>query len=165
MSSPAVVRMTADDGAAVLRIYDEGIANGLATFTSNAPNWEDWDREHLDECRWVARDGDEVLGWAALSPYSDCCSYGGVAELSVYVAAAARGRGVGKVLLQRLVTSSEDAGYWTLQAGVIVGNEASIRLHHACGFRTVGTRERIGQAAGVWHDVVLLERRSEVVGT
>ena len=156
--------MAADDAGEVLRIYGEGIATGKATFETEVPSWEDWDREHIDECRLVARDGDEVLGWAALTPVSDRCVYGGVAELGVYVAAAARGRGVGTALLRALVDASEQAGYWTLQAGVFADNTASVRLHEACGFRTVGTRERLGKLGGEWRDVLLLERRSDTVG-
>lgn len=156
--------MAASDGDDVLRIYGEGIATGNATFETGVPSWEDWDHEHIDECRLVARDGDELLGWAALTPVSDRCVYGGVAELGVYVAEAARGRGVGTALLQGLVTASEEAGYWTLQAGVFSDNTASVRIHRACGFRTVGTRERLGKLDGTWRDVLLLERRSDSVG-
>ena len=113
----------------------------------------------------MARDGDEVLGWAALTPVSDRCVYGGVAELGVHVAAAARGKGIGKALLTALTDESEKSGYWTLQAGIFADNTASIALHHACGFRTVGTWEKLGHLRGVvWHDVLLLERRSDKVG-
>jgi len=157
--------MTAADAEGVLRIYGEGLATGMATFETKVPSWKEWDREHLEECRLVARDGDDALGWAALTPASDRCVYGGVAELGVYVASAARGRGVGKALLTRLTEASEEAGYWTLQAGIFAQNVASIGLHHACGFRTVGTRRRLGRLNGTWHDVLLLERRSTKVGT
>lgn len=149
---------------AVRSIYEEGIASGLATFETEAPDWETWDREHTSEPRRVAIEGDRVVGWAALSPVSDRCVYGGVAEVSIYVAGKARGRGVGRTLLADLVRESERKGYWTLQAGVFVRNEASIRLHKACGFREVGVRERLGARGDVWHDVMLLERRSRVVG-
>ncbi len=160
MSTVVIDRMRAADAEPVLRIYGEGLATGTATFETTVPSWEEWDREHVETCRLVARDGDDVLGWAALTPVSDRCVYGGVAELGVYVAAAARGGGVGKALLNALVQGSENAGYWTLQAGIFAENTVSIALHHACGFRTVGTRERLGQLEGVWHDVLLLERRS-----
>ncbi len=160
----AIDAMSAGDAEAILRIYGEGLAAGTATFETSAPDWEEWDEEHVTECRLVARDGDEVLGWAALTPVSDRCVYGGVAELGVYVAASARGKGIGKALLTALADESEKAGYWTLQAGIFADNTASIALHHACGFRTVGRRERLGQLRGVWHDVLLLERRSDKVG-
>ena len=160
----AIDAMSAGDTEAILRIYGEGLAAGTATFETSAPDWEEWDEEHVTECRLVARDGDEVLGWAALTPVSDRCVYGGVAELGVYVAASARGKGIGKALLTALADASEKAGYWTLQAGIFADNTASIALHHACGFRTVGRRERLGQLRGVWHDVLLLERRSNKVG-
>ena len=152
------------DADAVLRIYAEGIDTGIATFETRVPGWQEWLDEHLEDCRLVARDGGEVLGWAALSPVSDRCVYGGVAEFGVYVAATARGRGVGKVLLAALVESSEKAGYWTLQGGIIAENTASIALAESCGFRRVGRRERLGQLGDEWRDVVLVERRSSVVG-
>ena len=124
------------------------------------PSWEAWDAAHLPANRLVAADGDRVVGWAALTGYSDRCCYEGVADLSVYVAADARGVGVGRALLERLVADSERAGIWTLQAGVFPENEASLALHRGCGFRVVGTRERLGSLGGVWRDVVLLERRA-----
>jgi len=156
--------MKPSDWPAVRAIYDEGISTKLATFETASPEWEAWDLDHLPECRLVARDGEAVLGWAALSRVSDRCVYGGVAEISVYVAARARGRGVGKRLLSRLVGESEEAGYWTLQAGLFSDNAASIALHLACGFRTVGVRERLGRLDGVWRDVLLMERRSTSTG-
>ena len=160
----SVEEMRADDWGRVRAIYLEGIATGDATFETDAPDYEAWDAAHLKACRVVARAGDEVLGWAALSPVSSRCVYGGVAEVSVYVAASARGRGVGRALLASLVAESERNSLWTLQAGVLAENEASIRLHERCGFRVVGKRERLGKLKGAWRDVVLLERRSAVVG-
>lgn len=149
----------------VREVYAEGIATGEATFETTVPSWEEWDASHLDRCRLVAIVGDaDVAGWAALSPVSDRCVYGGVAEVSVYVAAAHRGRGIGGLLLARLVEASEDAGVWTLQAGVFPENEASVKLHERAGFRTVGRRERLGKLHGRWRDVLLLERRSTRVG-
>jgi phosphinothricin acetyltransferase len=156
--------MRPEDWEAVRAIYLEGIASGDATFETEAPTWEAWNESHLEQPRLVARRESEVAGWAALSPVSDRCVYGGVAEVSVYVAAAARGRGVGRALLSALVEGSEQAGLWTLQAGVFPENEASVRLHLACGFREVGRRERLGAIGGRWRDVLLLERRSRVVG-
>ncbi len=158
--------MTPGDWDAVRRIYAEGIATGNATMETAPPPWESWDAKHRPDCRLVGRgagDGD-VLGWAALSPVSDRCAYGGVAEISVYVAAAARGRGVGRALLAALVETSEKAGVWTLQAGIFPENTASLAIHQACGFRVVGVREKLGKLAGVWRDVALLERRSTSVG-
>ncbi len=145
-------------------IYLEGIATGNATFEQSAPEWAQWDAGHLRVCRLVARSAEAVLGWAALSPVSSRCVYGGVAEVSVYVAERARGQGIGYRLLSRLVSDSEAAGIWTLQAGIFPENAASIRLHAAAGFRVVGTRERLGCMNGRWRDVVLMERRSDVVG-
>lgn len=135
---------------------------GEATFEAEVPGWEHWDSSHLIEHRLVAlRDG-EVAGWAALSPISDRCVYGGVAEVSVYVTAGARGQGVGRALLEALVASSEAGGIWTLQAGIFPENEASVRLHERAGFRVVGRRERLGRLRGAWRDILLLERRSPV---
>jgi L-amino acid N-acyltransferase YncA len=161
---PIIETMSAGDWPAVQTIYEEGIATGEATFETNVPGWEEWDQNHLPDCRLVARRQGRVVGWAALTPVSRRRVYAGVAEVSLYVAASARGQGVGKALLEALVRASEEAGVWTLQAGIFPENTASIGLHSACGFRTVGIRERLGQLRGVWRDVVLMERRSEVVG-
>jgi phosphinothricin acetyltransferase len=152
--------MAEADWPEVLRIYLEGIEGGDATFETVAPGYPAWDTSHLPSPRLVARDGSPVIGWAALSPVSRRAVYRGVAEVSVYVAVEARGRGVGRSLLDRLVADSVAAGIWTLQAGIFPENTASIELHRICGFRVVGTRERIGQHRGRWRDVVLMERRS-----
>jgi L-amino acid N-acyltransferase YncA len=147
----------------VRAIYEEGIATGNATFETSAPEWEVWNAGHLKDCRFVAGCENEILGWAALSPVSGRCVYAGVGEVSVYVSAKARGLGVGRRLLSALVESSENAGLWTLQAGIFPENQASIAIHKLCGFRMVGRRERIGKMNGIWRDVLLLERRSQVV--
>ena len=164
MDTPTIEPMTAAHWPAVRAIYEEGIATGDATFETAAPAWADWDRGHLPGHRLVATRDGRVVGWAALSPVSDRCAYAGVAEASVYVAAAAAGRGVGRALLDRLVAGAEAAGIWTVQAGVFPENRASLALHRRCGFRTVGVRERLGRLDGRWRDVVLLERRSPLVG-
>lgn len=156
--------MTQGDWAAVAAIYADGIATGDATFETHVPDWPDWDAEHLPDCRLVAKEAGAVAGWAALSPVSDRCAYGGVAEVSVYVGAGARGRGIGRALLSEIIRSSETAGIWTLQAGIFPENEPSIALHRAAGFRVIGTRERLGEMNGTWRDVTLLERRSKTVG-
>lgn len=145
-------------------IYLEGIGTGQATFETDAPAWQDWDAAHLAHSRLVAVAGGRVQGWAALSAVSSRCVYGGVAEVSVYVAATGRGMGVGRALLDALVAASEQRGIWMLQAGVFPENTASVALHKRCGFREVGRRERIGRMNGVWRDTLLLERRSRVVG-
>jgi L-amino acid N-acyltransferase YncA len=164
--SPSLREMTPAHWDAVRRIYLEGIATGNATFETDAPSWEAWDKAHRADCRLVAPSGDggEIAGWAALSRVSDRCAYGGVAEVSVYVAASARGRGLGRRLLEELIARSEAAGIWTLQAGIFPENAASIVLHEKCGFRVIGVRKRLGRLAGVWRDVALLERRSERIG-
>ena len=158
--------MRPEDWPVVRAIYEAGIATGHATFETKAPAWEAWDRDHLARPRLVARSGPgaPILGWAAVVPVSGRCVYGGVADLSVYVAAEARGRGVGRALLAALVRESEAAGLWTLQAGVFPENTASLSLHRSLGFRDVGVREKIGKMSGRWRDVVLLERRSRTVG-
>jgi phosphinothricin acetyltransferase len=158
--------MLPDDADAVLAIYAEGIATGQATFQTEVPTWDEWDAGHLEAPRLVARTEDgRVLGWCALSPISRRPVYAGVAEESVYVAASARGQGVGRALLEAMVKASEDAGIWTMQTGIFPENQASIALHEACGFRAVGTRERVGRHLGRWRDVVFMERRSRVAGT
>jgi L-amino acid N-acyltransferase YncA len=157
--------MTPGDWPAVRSIYLEGIATGNATFETAAPTWAAWDAAHAPDPRLVARDpGGAVLGWAAVTPVSGRCVYAGVGDLSVYVGSASRGRGVGKALLLALIEASERTGFWTLQAGIFPENLTSLALHRACGFRDVGRRERIGKMAGVWRDVLLLERRSGISG-
>ena len=147
----------------VARIYAEGIATGDATFETDVPSWEDWNETHLAGHRFVAVAGGQVVGWVAVSPVSDRCVYGGVVENSVYVAAEARGRGVGRALLERLVTSTEEAGIWTIQTGIFPENTTSLRVHERVGYTVVGRRKRLGKLNGVWRDVLLLERRSEAV--
>jgi len=157
-------RMQPRDWELVRAIYIEGIATRLATFETEAPDWERWDAGHLPQCRLVVRNGDGILGWAALSPVSKREVYAGVAEVSVYVAASARGRGVGGALMRALIEVSERQGVWTLQSSIFTENHASVALHLNHGFREVGRRERIARRLGVWRDTVLLERRSGVVG-
>lgn len=152
------------DWPAIHRIYEEGIATGMATLATRAPDWFAWDSEYLTTCRLAAEMDGEVAGWAALAPLGSLCDYSGAAELSVYVAEQARGRRLGRQLLEALISASEDAGFWTLEAQVLEDNEVSIHLHESVGFRRVGVRERIGRVDGEWRNVVLLERRSSTVG-
>jgi len=162
---PASIRaMTAGDWPAVRAIYAAGIATGNATFETDAPSWEQWDRSHLDDHRLVAVDPVAVLGWAALSPVSDRCVYGGVAENSIYIHPDRHGQGIGRLLLDGLITRAESAGIWTIQTGIFPENTACLALHAHCGFRVVGRRERIGQLDGTWRDSLLLERRSHLAG-
>ena len=159
-----ISQMTPTDWPAVRAIYETGIATGHATFQTAAPEWEAWDAGHLRSCRIVAHDdSNKVSGWAALSAVSSRPVYAGVCEVSVYVAPEARGRGVGRELLEALITAAEADGRWTLQAGIFPENAASLALHERCGFRIVGRRERLGRLHGVWRDVLLLERRSAAV--
>lgn len=157
--------MTQLDWQQVSHIYFEGIKTGKATFQSEVPTWEDWNNAHITPCRLVVRSDDDILGWAALSPTSSRCVYAGVAEVSIYIAVKYRGQGLGKVLLEDLIKLSEENGFWTLQSGIIRENTSSIVLHEKCGFRELGIREKVGKMNnGKWHDVVLMERRSKVVG-
>ena len=164
MSRIAVRPLQPSDWEAVERIYLAGIATGNATFETAAPAWEKWDSSHLPNCRLVAVDGNEIVGWAALSPVSARKVYAGVAEVTVYVAESSRNCGVGKLLLEALIKESAAHGTWTLQAGIFPENVASVALHKSHGFREVGIRQRLGKLNGVWRDVVLLERRSLTVG-
>lgn len=152
------------DWPAVRAIYTQGIACGMATFEAAVPDWETWDAQHLVDCRFTARVEGKVVGWVALVPVSPRVVYAGVAEVSIYVDTSCHGRGIGTALLECLIEASEEAGIWTLQAGVFPDNTSSIRLHEELGFREVGRRERIGQLNGEWRDVLLLERRSRRVG-
>jgi L-amino acid N-acyltransferase YncA len=170
-----ITPICSEDWPAVRQIYGEGIATGNATFETELPSWEKWDAGHRSDCRLVAREplaSDaliplnkvRVLGWAALSPYSGRRVYAGVADVSIYVANQARGRGIGKALLRALVEESEARGIWTLQAGIFPENAASIALHKSCGFGEVGVRRKIGKLGDVWRDALLLERRSARAG-
>ncbi len=156
--------MLVEDWQTVKTIYESGIATGIATFQTEAPDWASWDNGHLSFCRFVAIIDGEIVGWVALSPVSSRCVYGGVAELSIYIAATHRGKGIAKKLLQQLIIKSEENGIWTLQAGIFKENIASLKLHESVGFRVIGYREKIGQLHGVWKDNFLLERRSLIVG-
>jgi len=156
--------MNVADWPLVAQVYKEGIETGIATFEQDIPGWEQWDQNHIKSCRLVARYDGQVLGWAALSPVSSRCVYGGVAEVSVYVANNARGKKIGEQLLRELIAKSKKQGYWTLQSGIFPENTASIGLHKKCGFRKIGFRERIGQLNGVWKDNILMEKRSEKTG-
>src|SRR5215831_11122468 len=158
--------MTSADATQVLAIYQAGLDGGEASFETRAPTWEAFDAKLLPAHRHVAADGTsgQVLGWVAASGVSDRCVYQGVVEHSVYVAAAARHRGLGAALLRALIGSTEAAGIWTIQSGIFPENTASLRLHERAGFRVVGIRERLGRQHGRWRDVVLLERRSARAG-
>ncbi|HRI80151.1 MAG TPA: N-acetyltransferase family protein [Cyclobacteriaceae bacterium] len=159
-----IVPLTESHYPAVAAIYQEGIDTGHATFETRASDWPTWDNGHLNHSRLCAVVENEIAGWVALTPVSERCVYGGVAEVSVYVGKKFRGMGIGKTLLDELITSSETNGIWTLQAGIFPENLASIKVHEQCGFRKVGYREKVGKMKDAWRDTVLLERRSKVVG-
>ena len=156
--------MTADDWKNVSEIYRQGIETGNATFQQEIPTYTDWENGHLKNCRIVAIKDNEVAGWAALTPVSGRCVYAGVAEVSVYVADKNRGHKIGHKLLEKLIIESENEKLWTLQAGIFPENIASLKIHEALGFRKIGHRERIGQMNGIWRDIILLERRSKLIG-
>lgn len=156
--------MHPEDWPAVSQIYKEGLTTGYATFEKEIPTYENWNKAHIKECRLIAYEEDTTMGWAALSPVSSRCVYGGVAEVSVYVSNNHRGKGIGKHLLLSLIDASEKAGYWTIQAGIFPENKASTKIHEKCGFRLIGSRERVGKLDGVWKDNLIFERRSTSVG-
>lgn len=155
-------QMRASDWEQVRSIYLEGIRSGHSTFETEAPSWKSWDEGHHQFARLVMRDGETILGWAALSPVSKRDVYRGVAEVTVYVSGNARGLGIGRVLLEALIDESEKNGIWTLQASIFPENVASVQLHLGCGFREVGRREQIAMMNGVWRDTLLFERRSKL---
>ncbi|MBF29560.1 MAG: N-acetyltransferase [Aequorivita sp.] len=159
-----LIEISEENYPEVARIYGEGLQTGTATFETTIPSWEKWDAGHLPFGRIIAIEDNNYLGWAALSPVSSRCVYGGVAEVSVYVAETARGKGAGAFLLKNLIEISEANNIWTLQSGIFRDNVASHKLHIKCGFREVGYKEKVGQLNGVWKDNLLLERRSKVVG-
>lgn len=153
--------MMPSDGTSVLEIFGEGILQGNATFDTQIPEWEAWDSNHFPNCRWVLLDEmQQVVGWAALKPVSSRACFRGVAEVSIYLSASAQGKGLGKMMLQKLILDSEANGFWTLQSGIFPENIASIKVHESLGFKTVGRREKIAQLNGIWRDIILLERRS-----
>jgi phosphinothricin acetyltransferase len=156
--------MKPEDWEAVRAIYQQGIATGNATFETEAPDWKSWDEKHRPDCRLVARVEGQVVGWAAMMPVSSRRAYAGVCEHSIYIADAARGKGIGKTLLTAFIAETERAGIWTLHTSIFPENVASITLHKSCGFREIGYRERVAQLNGVWRNTVMLERRSNVVG-
>jgi L-amino acid N-acyltransferase YncA len=158
-----IEEMKSTDWDKVSLIYREGINTGNATFENTIPSWDSWISNHLARCSLVAKSGNKILGWAALSPTSGRKVYSGVMEVSVYVGEEFQGKRIGLVLLKKLIELSEDNGIWTLQAGIFPENQTSINLHEKCGFRIVGTREKIGKMNGIWRDVVLMERRSKIV--
>lgn len=163
MKGVEIRNMSSCDWNEVRRIYQEGMDTRNATFQMEAPSWEEWDAGHRKDCRLVATAEHKILGWAALSPVSGRCVYGGVAEISVYIDTTAQGKGIGSLLLSKLIMDSEQHGIWTLQAGIFPENKASIKLHLNCGFREVGVREKLGKMEDTWRDVVLLERRSKKI--
>lgn len=153
------------DYKGISRIYAQGIATGMATFETEIPDWNQWDQKYLSTCRIVAECDAQVVGFAVLSQVSKRYVYRGVAEVSLYVADSFRRKGIGEMLLRKLIKESENEGFWTLQAGIFPENKTSINLHLKCGFRIVGSREKIGQLHGQWHDNTFMERRSHVIGT
>ena len=162
ISAPPSVELrelTPDDWAAVADIYWDGLRGGLASFETEVPSWEEWDAAHLPGHRVVAEQFGEVVGWAALSPASSRRCYAGVSENSVYVAREARGRGIGRALLEQLIAGARRAGIWTIQTSIFPENRASMALHERCGFKIVGIRDRIAKRDGIWRDTVLLENR------
>ena len=157
--------MQTEDADKVLEIFQQGINGGNATFDKVAPTWEAWDTKHFNLCRFVLEDEDnQVVGWCALQPVSNRDCFKGVAEVSIYLDGSVQGKGLGTILLKKLILDSEEHDFWTLQAGIFPENEVSIAIHQKQGFRTVGTREKIGELNGKWRDIVLLERRSKSLG-
>ena len=159
-----IEKLTEKHWPEVRAIYEGGLATGNANFSHEVPDWDEWDKTHVKNCRLVATENSEVLGWAALTAIADNCVFAGVAEVSVYIAENSRGKGIGKQLLSDLIERSEKHNFWTLESRIFVENFASIKIHEENGFRIVGSRERIGQLNGVWRDTLLLERRSVKVG-
>lgn len=159
-----IERMISSDWPSVAQIYQQGIETGCATFEKEVPDWDSWNESHIGSCRLVAKREGNIVGWAALSPVSSRCVYGGVAEVSVYVEVNCRGDKIGEKLLLKLISESEKEGFWTLQSGMFPDNVASIKIHEKAGFRKIGFRERIGQLDGVWKDNIVMEKRSKIIG-
>lgn len=158
------VPISKDNYNQVAEIYKEGLATKKATFETEVPNWQNWDKKFLPFCRIALVQKDEVLGWASLTTVSPRAVYRGVAEVTIYIKSSQQKKGFGKLLLEELITQSEQNGIWSLQASIFRGNDTSIRLHEKCGFRVLGYKEKIAKRDGIWHDTFILERRSKVVG-
>lgn len=156
--------ITKDNFSEVVEIYKQGLATNIATFQNDLPQWEDWNKGHLDFCRISIYENNKMLGWTALTPVSSRCVYAGVAEVSVYIAQKERGKGIGKILLNELIKQSEANEIWMLQSSIFSENQSSIKLHEKCGFRMVGYREKIGKKNGIWKDNILMEYRSKNIG-
>lgn len=162
--SVEIKHINPEDWPSIAKIYKQGIDTGIATFETEVPSQEHWDYAHINACRLAAWIENHLVGWAALSPVSGRCVYGGVAEVSVYVDTERQGMGIGSKLLEHLITESEQEGFWTLQSGIFPQNMASINLHKKLGFRTIGYRQKVGKLKGIWYDNVLMERRSKIIG-
>lgn len=158
------VSITRENYNQVAEIYKEGLATKMATFETEVPNWDQWNKKFLPFCRIALVRKNEVLGWATLTAVSPRTVYRGVAEVTIYVKSSDQQRGLGKLLLDELITQSEQQGIWSLQASIFRDNDVSIRLHEKCGFRVLGYKEKIAKRDGIWHDTFMLERRSRVVG-
>lgn len=158
-----VRNMLNSDSQKVLEIYRMGLETKNATFEISVPSWQEWDSKHLRHSRFVSEEDGIIVGWAALSPFSSREVYKGVAELSIYVANGFRGKKIGSALMEKLITSSELNGIWTLVSSVFPENEATLKLHAKFGFRVIGRRERIAKLDGIWRDTILLERRSTII--
>ncbi|MBT2620348.1 GNAT family N-acetyltransferase [Chryseobacterium sp. ISL-6] len=159
-----IITIKKDHFPEIAEIYRQGLETGHATFETSVPVWEDWDKSKLKHSRFAAIINNTVVGWAALSAVSDRCVYGGVAELSIYVSNAHKGKGVGKSLMLKLIDESESNGIWTLQSGMFPENEATVALHKRSGFRLIGHREKIGKLGNIWRDTIIMERRSKTIG-
>lgn len=153
---------TKNDYPACAKIYEDGIATGIATFETTVPNWEQWEAKFIAAFTLVVLVDGSIIGWIALSPFSSREVYRGVAEVTLYIDQEARGKGIGKLLLQECIKQSEDGSIWTLQAKIFPQNKPSLSLFEKCGFRVVGVREKLGKRDGIWYDNVLMERRSEL---
>ena len=155
--------MVEQDWDSVARIYQQGMDTNISTFQTECPSYEEWDKGHVKSCRLVAIEGEEIIGWAALSAVSSRCVYAGVGELSIYVDNNYKGKGVGSKLLSCLIAESEKHEFWTIQSGIMEENEASINLHKKCGFREIGYREKVGKDRyGKWRNTILMEKRSSL---
>lgn len=159
-----IITIRKDHFPEIAEIYRQGLETGHATFETNVPTWEDWDKGKLKHSRLVATLDNTVVGWAALSAVSDRCVYGGVAEVSIYISNNHQGKGIGKALMQKLIEESEGNDIWTLQSGMFPENEATVALHENAGFRIIGHREKVGKLGNTWRDTIMMERRSKTIG-
>ena len=164
MDNYIIREMKKEDWESIKEIYNQALLEGKSTFNKDLPTYQEWDKNHLQDCRYVVERNESIIAWCSLAATSSREVYRGVVEVSIYVNQQYRGKGVGKKLLTHLCIESEKKGYWTLYSGILANNIESRKLHLNCGFREIGYREKIAKDIfGEWQDTVIYEKRSKII--